>query len=159
MFPHNVGSPVAQGKERYTAMDIEEKPGDGETSPPDSPSSTPDNNFADSAPSQSASDNKRPRDKHRKEIENRAAEKRKTAVKKLQRVLSIRTQGLPENGLANQLHMAADQLDEDGRTINQLKHDKSALKKKCDELQKSVANLEAENASLKGEVQALKRSA
>ena len=54
---------------------------------------------------------KRQRDPHRKEIEGRAAEKRKSAVKRLSHVLAIRTQGLPENGLANQLHMAADQLE------------------------------------------------
>jgi hypothetical protein len=91
-------------------MDIEEKPVYGEASPPMTPSSVADNADMDAGTSQSAQD-KRPRDKHRKEIENRAAEKRKSAVKKLQRVLSIRTQGLPENGLANQLHMAADQLE------------------------------------------------
>jgi len=54
---------------------------------------------------------KRIRDPHRKEIEGRAAEKRKSAVKRLSHVLAVRTQGLPENGLANQLHMAADQLE------------------------------------------------
>ena len=57
------------------------------------------------------SSGKRDRDPHRKKIEYRAAVKRKEAVKKLQHVLAVRTKGLPENGLANQLQMAADQLE------------------------------------------------
>jgi hypothetical protein len=53
----------------------------------------------------------RERDPHRKEIETRAADKRKSAVKKLQHVLAVRTKRLPENGIANQMGMAAEQME------------------------------------------------
>jgi hypothetical protein len=83
------------------------------TSPPPSPTSPPSNlgETAFSVDSKQPVMEKRPRDPHRKEIENRAADKRKLSVKRLQNVLAVRTRGLPENGLANQLHMAADQLE------------------------------------------------
>jgi len=93
-------------------------------------------------PANEASSNKRDRDPHRKKIEYRAAVKRKEAVKKLQHVLAMRTKGLPENGLANQLQMAADQLEEDGKTILQLQLENKTQKKRIAELEKVVAGFD-----------------
>jgi len=131
-----------------------------EKSPPiNSPPMSPDQDdslFADENKPSSSSNNpnagggdKRQRDPHRKEIECRAADKRKSAVKRLNHVLAARTRGLPENGLANQLHMASDQLEEDGKTI-------ISLKKEASDLKKQNATLKSENASLRSELQALK---
>jgi len=79
--------------------------------------------------------------------------KRKDAVKRLQHVLAARTRGLPENGLANQLHMAADQLEEDGKTIGQLQREKKAVEKENGDLKKQLANAKAENNALKARLQ------
>jgi hypothetical protein len=51
------------------------------------------------------------RDQRRKDIEARAAVKRKQAIRRLSLVLAARTHGLPEAGLANQLTLAADKLE------------------------------------------------
>ena len=54
---------------------------------------------------------RRDRDPRRKLIEDKAATKRKTATNRFAKVLANRINGLPENGLANQLNMAAEQME------------------------------------------------
>jgi len=147
---YNVPMPVGDDKppqHQWLDMDYAGERSPPLTSPPMSPSEVPENyppaaSSSRQARAESAGTNderRRPRDHHRKEIEERAAEKRKTAVKRLSHVLAVRTNGLPENGLANQLVMAAEQLEEDGRTIAGLKKENSELKRENANLKKELA--------------------
>lgn len=72
---------------------------------------------------------KKKRNPQRKVIEDKAADKRKAAINYHAKVLANRINALPENGLANQLNMAAEQMKSDGKRITQLEIDKRNLER------------------------------
>jgi hypothetical protein len=100
--------------------------------------------FSNNSPSE-----KRTRDPRREEIETKAADKRKQAVKRLSSVLASRTQSLPENGLANLLSAATDQLLEDGQTVARLINEIGLLKEEIDTLKRESDMLKTKVHTLK----------
>jgi hypothetical protein len=130
------------------------------SSPVKSPSPLPSIQQHSPPVSPTSSTSKKGRDLHRKQIEDRAANKRKSATNKFAKVLANRINSMPENGLANQLNMAAKLMEyvailypqdlcswtfyrTDGKRIMQLENDKRVLERKYNSLESQVSKLKA----------------